>query len=171
MPAPMRSVRFTETMSGDRFVLRELRLSIDPTVAADGGLHGRVLDGQVRSPALDGGAWRVDPNASTVRLLHRTERHARQMTYDLRLCAPSGTTRVRLLGEKHLGGRPLRTWTDTTTLHLRLYADGAAVADGVARLRSRDFLRQLISMRGRPTAIARFLIAFARGLVASWHLP
>ncbi len=154
---------------------------------ADGGIRdpealpAAVTEGYVRC-ATFGGELRV--RAGTFRAFVPTEQteprdalHLR-MRYDLELDGPGGRT-YALEGFKLVENDPgYDSWSDTTTLFIRIHDGDQLMATGVMQISPRAFIRQLTTFRAtgptlpaRLRACARYQAYFAGSVVRTYAGP
>jgi hypothetical protein len=163
----------TDALSG--CVLQDLRIAVDVgTETADGGLPGVVRSGLVYVEGLPV----LVVQRGEFELFPRAAGDARRLRYRLWLRDPGGSgwflRGTKLVVNEAGGGLVGRVWTETTTLYVVLVplpddSSGPRPASsyaGVVRVRPRDFLRQLGSLRGEPgpgggiRAVGRLVSAF-----------
>jgi hypothetical protein len=154
---------------------------------ADGGIRdpealpAQVTDGYVRCDAF-GGELRVRSGTfrafvPTVQTEPRDALHLR-MRYELELDGPGGRSYV-LDGFKLVENDPgYDSWSDTTTLFIRIRDGDEPVAIGVLQISPAAFMRQLITFRGtgqarsaRVGALARYQRYFLTSLVRTYAGP
>lgn len=98
-----------------------------------------------------------------------------RMRYDLELAAPGGRD-YRLEGFKLLENDPgYDSWSDTTTLFIRIWRGDEAVATGVLQISPLAFMRQLRTFRGvgpslgtRLRTVARYQRFFATAMLRTY---
>jgi hypothetical protein len=153
-----------EVTAGLTVVIRDLARFL--AAQADGGIRdaeampAAVTGGYLRCDALGGelvvrgGTFQAFVPAG--RTEPRDALHLR-MRYDLELDRPAGRRYV-LHGFKLVENDPgYDSWSDTTTLFIRLLSDDEQLAVGVLQISPLAFMRELLSFRGRgPTRRARW---------------
>ena len=154
---------------------------------ADGGIRdaealpAAVSDGYLR---CDGFAGELTVRAGTFQAFvpagqtePRDALHMR-MRYDLELAGPAGRAYV-LEGFKLVENDPgYDSWSDTTTLFIRIREGGEQIVIGVLQISPLAFMRQLATFRGigptvwaRLRAIARYQRYFAMGMARTYVGP
>jgi hypothetical protein len=151
---------------------------------ADGGIRdpealpAAVTEGYLRC-ATFGGELQVREGSfqafvPTAQAEPRDALHLR-MRYDLKLDGPGGRT-YALEGFKLVENDPgYDSWSDTTTLFIRICEGAEPVATGVLQISPRAFMRQLITFRAtgptlssRLRALARYQSYFGASLVRTY---
>jgi hypothetical protein len=154
---------------------------------ADGGIRdpaalpAAVTDGYVRCDTF-GGELRVREGTfqafvPTAQTEPRDALHLR-MRYHLTLDGPGGRT-YALEGFKLVENDPgYDSWSDTTTLFIRISDGDEPVATGVLQISPRAFMRQITTFRGtgptlsaRLRALARYQAYFGASLVRTYAGP
>jgi cholesterol oxidase len=163
-PAGTAALRFTERMTG-RFALGELEPAVGGEFTVELTVRIADMDRFIADPRHEAAAtgWAECADLGGMIAVRRgwvnllvpgTAADRRQMLYRLHLCGTGGE-QWTLVGQKDLVDDPgLDVWPDTTTLVIRLLPghvpqgqDAKPLGAGVLRIRKRDFLRQLSTLR------------------------
>lgn len=119
--------------------------------------RGAAMIGTVRAPSLSDDPLLVTNGKFNLLVDDPETPRAREMRYRMELTATDGSSYV-LQGFKTIRDDPgFDVWADTTTLYVTIWrgpsvpdadkASGTVVGHGILRIRAKDFMRQLTTMR------------------------
>ena len=189
-------VRFTETMQGFysggantdfeaaaskgkkqgnrlQFILTVISEDLEEMVSTSG--HQAKMLGTVEAPALSGHPLTVTEGTFHLLTVDEENVGTRQMTYAMKLASEEGDT-YWLEGTKIIHDDPAYdAWAETTTLYIKLYADGTAegrmIGKGILQITPGEFLRQLTTLQvtnaGSATQRIEAEVRFGRFFIGS----